>query len=92
MPSPAGLITSPYDLEARYSTKRGNSWVGYKVHLTESCDADVPRLITNVETTPATTPDNNMRSFIDRSSAVIFCLPEHLVDNGYTDAKVLVAK
>jgi len=36
MPSPAGLITSPYDPDARYSTKRGNSWVGYKVHLTEA--------------------------------------------------------
>ena len=30
MPPPAGLNTSPYDPEARYSTKRGSSWVGYK--------------------------------------------------------------
>src|ERR1017187_2476932 len=60
MPSPATLITSPYDSEARYSTKRGQSWVGYKVHFTESCDDDAPRLITNIETTPATTPDDNM--------------------------------
>jgi transposase len=92
MPSPAGLITSPYDLEARYSTKRGNSWVGYKVHLTESCDADVPRLITNVETTPATTPDDNMVEVVHRSLKCRNLLPsEHLVDKGYTDAKVLVA-
>jgi transposase len=60
MPPPAELVTSPYDPEVRYSTKRGNSWVGYKVHLIESCDEDAPRLITNVETTPATTPDDNM--------------------------------
>jgi transposase len=92
MPSPAGLITSPYDLEARYSTKRGNSWVGYKVHLTESCDADVPRLITNVETTPATTPEDNMVEVVHRSLKCRNLLPsEHLVDKGYTDAKVLVA-
>src|SRR3954469_5096713 len=60
MPSPAGLISSPYDTDARYSTKRGMEWVGYKVHFTETCDADRPRLIVNVETTPATTPDDNM--------------------------------
>jgi transposase len=90
VPTPAGLITSPYDLEARYSTKRGNSWVGYKVHLTESCDADVPRLITNVETTPATTPDDNMVEVVHRSLKCRNLLPsEHLVDKGYTDAKVL---
>ena len=38
MPSPAELITSPYDTDARYSTKRDMEWVGYKVHLTETCD------------------------------------------------------
>jgi transposase len=27
MPPPASLVTSPYDTEARYSTKRGDSWV-----------------------------------------------------------------
>ena len=30
MPSPATLIPSPYDTEARYSTKREVEWVGYK--------------------------------------------------------------
>src|SRR5450756_2215366 len=67
MPAPATLITSPYDSEARFSTKRGESWVGYKVHLTESCDGDAPRLITNVETTPATTPDDNMVEVVHKS-------------------------
>jgi transposase len=91
MPPPAELVTSPYDPEARYSTKRGNSWVGYKVHLTESCDEDVPRLITNVETTPATTPDDNMIEVVHRSLHCRNLLPsKHLVDKGYTDAKVLV--
>lgn len=53
-------ITSPYGPEARYSTKRGSSRVEYKVQFTETCDAETPRLTTNVETTPATTPDDNM--------------------------------
>ena len=56
-PPSAVRIASPYDLEARYSSKRDTHWVGYKVHLTETCDADHPDLITQVITTPATTQD-----------------------------------
>jgi hypothetical protein len=54
-PPPGQYISSPYDHDARYSQKRGLTWIGYKIHLTESCDADLPHLITNVETTTATT-------------------------------------
>jgi hypothetical protein len=57
-PPAAMRITSPYDLEARYSSKRETHWVGYKVHLTETCDADHPDLMTQVMTTPATTQDS----------------------------------
>ena len=92
MPSPAGLISSPYDTDARYSTKREMEWVGYKVHLTETCDADRPHLIVNVETTPATTPDDNMIEEVHESEKGRDLLPgEHLVDKGYTDSQVLVA-
>jgi transposase len=48
MPSPAALIASPYDLEARYSIKREIEWVGYQVHVTETCDEDTPHVIVNV--------------------------------------------
>jgi transposase len=55
---PAALqIQSPYELEARYSTKRDTPWVGDKTHLSETCDDGYPDLITQVLTTPATTPD-----------------------------------
>jgi transposase len=92
MPAPADLIASPYDLEARYSTKRSSAWVGYKVHITETCDPEQPHLITNVETTPATTPDDNMAAVIHASLAPRDLLPQaHLVDKGYTDADMLVA-
>jgi transposase len=91
MPSPAGLIASPYDPQARYSTKRGMEWVGYKVQLTETCDPDLPSLIVNVETTPATTPDDNILAAVHASLAKRDLLPsEHLVDKGYTDSRVLV--
>jgi transposase len=91
MPSPATLIPSPYDTEARYSTKREVEWVGYKVHVTETCDAETPHLIVNVETTPATTPDDNMLTRVHTSLERRGLLPaEHLVDKGYTDSQVLV--
>jgi transposase len=92
MPSPAGMISSPYDTDARYSTKREVQWVGYKAHLTETCDADRPHLIVNVETTPATTPDDNMIKEVHESEKGRDLLPgEHLVDKGYTDSEVLVS-
>jgi transposase len=47
-PPTAQLIQSPYDLDARYGTKRDMNWVGYKVHLSETCDEDQPHLITHV--------------------------------------------
>jgi hypothetical protein len=59
-PPSALLIHSPYDLEARYRSTRDAHWVGYKVHLTETCDANQPDLMTQVITTPATTQDSVM--------------------------------
>lgn len=37
IPPPATMICSPYDDEATYGRKLTTWWVGYKVHLTESC-------------------------------------------------------
>jgi transposase len=58
IPPSAIFISSPYDEEAHYSKKRTTSWIGYKVHLTETCTDDAPHLITNVETTASTIPDS----------------------------------
>jgi transposase len=93
LPPCAEQICSPYDPDARYSTKREAGWVGYKVQLTETCDEACmgPHLITNVETTPATTPDDNMVAVVHASLERRGLLPsEHLVDKGYTDSRVLV--
>jgi transposase len=90
MPAPAEMTHSPYDPEARYSAKGETTWVGYKVHLTETCDPDQPRLIVHAETTPATTPDDNMLDTVHGALAGRDLLPaEHLVDSGYTDAEML---
>jgi transposase len=64
-PPAAVRLTSPYDLDARYCSKRDTHWVGYKLHLTETCDPDQPDRITQVLTTPATTPDCVMGPVIE---------------------------
>jgi transposase len=89
---PAALrITSPYELEARYCTKRNTQWVGYKPHLTETCEPEHPDLITQVLTTPATTPDCTMGPIIVQDLATRALLPgTHLLDSGYMDADFLV--
>jgi transposase len=90
-PPSALLIHSPYDLEARYCSKRDTHWVGYKLHLTETCDPDQPDLITQVITTPATTPDGVMGPSIVHELAARDLLPgTHLLDSGYVDADFLV--
>ncbi|MCL5109338.1 MAG: transposase [Chloroflexi bacterium] len=83
--------SSPYETEARYSTKRGQSWIGYKVHLTETCDDDLPHLLTQVETTIAPVPDVVQLDSIQRDLAKADLLPaQHLVDAGYVRALNLV--
>lgn len=86
------LISSPYDPEARYSKKRETEWTGYKVHLTETCDDDLPHLLTDVLTTPATTSDFEATPTI-QANLVARDLPpgEHIVDGGYITAEHLVS-
>src|SRR5438094_943009 len=90
-PPAAVRITSPYDLDARYCSKRDTHWVGYKLHLTETCEPEQPDLITQVLTTPATTPDGVMGPTIQDDLAQRDLLPgTHLLDSGYVDADLLV--
>jgi transposase len=90
MPLAGQQIASPYDPQARWSGKRDVEWLGYKVHLTETCDDDLPRIITHVETTVATTPDDQVVAKIHADLRDKQRLPsQHLVDTGYTDAELL---
>ncbi len=91
-PPTAQVICSPYDIEARYGTKRDRTWIGYKVHLTEVCDADAPHLITTVTTTSATTLDMATTASIHQHLAEHDRLPDvHFMDAGYVDADLVVA-
>lgn len=56
-PPYAKRLISPYDHEARLCQKRQTYWHGYKVHVTETCEADTPNPIIQVETTKATEQD-----------------------------------
>lgn len=79
--------------EARYSRKRDTVWTGYKVHLTETGDEDLPNLITPGVTTEASTPDCHATAIIHPALAQKDLLPaEHIVDAGYVDAGVLVTR
>jgi transposase len=87
----ATAIESPYDIEARHSNKRDLFWTGYKVHLSETCDEQLPRVITNVHTTVATEQDVACTAAIQQSMAERQILPSrHFVDTGYVDAELLV--
>jgi len=91
LPPAPRLISSPYDPEARYRKKRETEWVGYKVHLTERCDDRLPHLLTDVLTTPATTPDHAVIRIVQDQLATRELLPsEHVVDAGYVTAERLV--
>ena len=91
IPAATELIQSPHDLEARYSNKRSVEWLGYKVHLTETCDEETPHLIVHVETTPAPLHDTQVVTPIHADLAAQERLPaEHLVDGGYVEADQLI--
>ncbi len=89
---PSGLrISSPYDPQARYAHKRSTTWVGYKVHLTETCEEETPHIITNVHTDEAIINDNDALPKIHQQLFQAELLPDkHLVDAGYIEATLLV--
>nr|WP_272819094.1 transposase [Scytonema hofmannii] len=91
LPPNSICIESPYDIDARNSSKRDINWTGYKVHFTETCDEETPNFITNVVTTTATTPDGEVTSVVHEQLAAKDLLPqEHYVDAAYVDAYQLV--
>jgi transposase len=42
LPPGHARIASPYDTDARWGAKRGTFWLGYKLHITETCDDPPP--------------------------------------------------
>lgn len=84
-------IHSPYDVESRYCKKRSTEWVGYKVHLSETCEDNLAHIITHVETSSAVEQDVSVTERIHAALDAKDLLPdEHLLDTGYIDAELLV--
>jgi len=98
-------LASPYDPDARWSAKRDMFWNGFKLHISETCqapDQDMadpaagrrrpprPNLITNVATTDATVPDNKALDHIHPSLHWRGLVPhEHYLDSGYPSAELI---
>lgn len=92
IPPASILISSPYDRDAHDAKQRSTQWVGYKVHLTETCDDDAPNLITSVETTSAPVADGEVTPLVHVALSRRELLPkDHVVDTGYLDAALLVS-
>jgi transposase len=92
VPAATEHLESPYEPEARFATKRGMHWTGYKVHLSETCDEELPHLVTQVTTTIAPATDVAQVLPIQDALAERDLLPaEHLVDAGYVRARNVLA-
>jgi Transposase DDE domain len=91
-PPGALLILSPYDLDVRWSTKRGQDWIGYKAQISEACDDLLPHIITYVAAVPATESDVDTIEPLHEKLAATRCRPaEHFVDSGYISAGHILA-
>ena len=91
LPPAARYVSSPHDLDAHFARGRSIAWIGYKFHVTETCEPDTPHLITEVETTTAPVADGTLTPTIHAALQAKQLLPrEHLVDTGYVDANLRV--
>jgi transposase len=90
-PAPMHAVCSPHDLDAHYATKPPTTWLGYKVHLTETCEEAAPHLITHVATSEPAAFDGSVTPRIHAGLQRRELLPgQHLVDTAYADADLLV--
>jgi transposase len=91
LPRAAEEIQSPYDPEARYHRKRTTSWVGYTVHVSETCEPTTPHLLTHVHTTTAAVHEAMCTADIHQALVDKDVAPgEHWVDAASIDAELLV--
>ena len=89
---PGDRVESPYETDARFRSKHATRWTGYMVHLTETCDEDMPRLVIHADTTAANMHEAERTAAIHAALAAKGLAPsEHLVDSAYVSAGHLVA-
>jgi transposase len=90
IPRSTDYINSPLDVDCRYARKFTTSWVGYRVHITETCEEGLPSIITDVQTAPGPVSDGDATPIIHEALKKKGLLPERqFVDTGYLDAELL---
>src|SRR5258708_2856650 len=87
----AERVGSPYETDARESRKRDTEWMGYKVHLTETCGEEAAvHLIVQAQITVATEQDVEETMPLLHDLQARDLVPEvRLVDSGYVSGDVL---
>ncbi len=87
----AERVVSPYETDARQSRKRDTEWLGYKVHLTETCSEEEPvHLIVQAEVSAATVQDVELTMPLLLDLQARELVPEErLLDSGYVSGEVL---
>jgi transposase len=91
LPPAAPFVSSPSDLEAHDARQYTTQWVGYKVHLTDTCEDDLPHLLTNVETMSGPAADGAATPTSHAALQQRGLWPRtHIVDTGFLDAELLV--
>jgi transposase len=90
IPRSTKYINSPIDPDCRYARKFTTSWVGYRLHITETCEEGLPNIIIDVQTVPAPVADGDATLLIHETLKEKDLLPERqFVDTGYLDAELL---
>jgi transposase len=85
-------LQTPHDREARWSKKGTQTWVGDKLQVSETDDADQPHLITDIALTSSVEADTTALAAIAERQAARDVLPsERFVDQGYVSGATLEA-
>jgi transposase len=91
LPPGAELVCTPHDPDVRAGVHGDHVWEGYGVHHTETCDDDLPHLLTDVTVVAATTPDVKLVDGIHARLSQRDLLPkDHYLDAGYSAGHTLV--
>jgi transposase len=78
-------IVNPHEPEARWSVKRSTKWIGYKLHVTETVEAEAGcTFLTDVGISAANEHDSEAVDAIQQRLQVLEVAPnEMIVDQGY---------
>jgi len=84
----AEKICTPHDPQARYGEKRGKGWVGYKVEIAETAEANQPNFITEVQVQNAAESDREaLQPVVERLEEREILPRKMYVDQGYTSGE-----